>query len=67
MPQWMRDIPPPQVLQGLEGLIRQKEEEEGHEPSQAGLKPQGVQGQQPSLGQHPPECYHFNSVPQLSQ
>ena len=65
----MRDVPPPQVLQGLEGLIRQKEEkeEEGREPCQAGLQPQGAQGQQPSLGQGPPECHRFKSVPQLSQ
>ena len=33
-PQWMRDITPPQVSQGLEGLLRQQEEkeEEGCEP-----------------------------------
>ena len=46
----MRDVPPPQVPQGL---IRQQEEkeEEGCEPHQEGLQPQGAQGWQPMLGQ----------------
>ena len=50
--QWMRDIPPPQVPQGLKGLLRQKEEkeEEGHEHCQEELQPQGTQGQWPPLG-----------------
>ena len=42
----MRDVLPPQVPQGLEGLLRQEEEEEeeGHEPCQEELQPQGAQG-----------------------
>ena len=46
----MRDVLPPQVPQGLEGLIRQQEEEEGCEPFQVELQPQGAQGQWLSLG-----------------
>ena len=45
MMQWMRDFPLPQVPQGLKGLIRwQEEEEEGREPCQEELQPQGMQG-----------------------
>ena len=52
MLQWMRDVLLPQVPQGIEGLLWQ--EEEGCEPCQEELWPQGVQGQWPVLGQcHP--------------
>ena len=41
--------------------------EEGCKPCQAGLQPQGAQGQWLTLGWGPPKCHHFKSVPQLSQ
>ena len=51
--QWTRDVLPPQVPQGCKGLLRQKEEEEGREPCQEELQPQGAQGWWPPLGCHP--------------
>ena len=60
--QWMRAIPPRQVLQGLEGLIRWQEEEEGCKAHQEELQPQGAQGWRPPLGRCPPPvplfCQH---------
>ena len=70
-PQHTRDIPPPQVPQGLEeGLIRQqeeKEEEEGCEPCQEELQPQGAQGWRPALGPHLLWHRYFTSVLVFSQ
>ena len=53
MLQWTRDFPPPQVPQGL---IRQQEEkeEEGSQPHQAELWPQGAKARWLSLGRRPP-------------
>ena len=44
MPWWMRDVPPPQVHQGLKGLWQknEKEEEEECKPYQKELQAQGV-------------------------
>ena len=38
----MRDILLPQVPQRLEGLRQEEEKEEGHEPCQEELQPQGM-------------------------
>ena len=66
MPQWMRDVLPPQVPQGLKGLLRQQEEEEeeeGCEPCQEKLQLQGTQGWWLLLGQHLPPVPPFCQCP----
>ena len=49
MPQWMRDLPPPQVPQGLGW----EEKDEGCKPSREELQLQGMQGWWPPLARHP--------------